>query len=67
MSDNRSTEHIGDEFIALAVPDEQSGAGAAAAIDFEKFVALVAGNLILVNFVLQHAAGPEHADDVRVL
>ncbi len=28
---------------------------------------LVAGNLIFVNFILQHAAGPQHADDVRLL
>ena len=61
VSDDAGAEHVGDEFVALAVPDEEGGAGAAAAVDFEVVLLLVAGDL---DFVLQHSGGPEHAHDV---
>src|SRR5579864_4648777 len=61
VADDCGAEHVGDELVAFAVPGEERGAGAAAAVDFEKLLALVAGDL---NLVLQDAGGPEHADDV---
>ena len=63
VSDYAGTEHVGDELVALAIPYEQRGAGAAAAVDLEEVLLLVAGNL---NFILQNAGGPEHAHDIGV-
>src|ERR1700730_11589572 len=56
-------QHVGDEFVALAIPHKQRWTGTAAAVDFEEVLLLVAGDL---DFVLQHARGPQHADDVRL-
>ena len=64
MSDNGRAQQVGDEFIALAVPHEQRGAGTAAAVDLEKIVLLVACNL---DFILQDTRGPEHAHDIGFL
>src|SRR6476661_9033621 len=61
VSDDSGAEHVGDELVVLAIPCKERGAGAAAAVDLEVILLLVPGNL---NFILQHARGPEHAHDV---
>ena len=61
VADDACAQHVGDELVALAIPDKQRGAGAAAAIDLEELLFFVAGD---VDFVLQHAGRPQHADDV---
>ncbi len=64
VADHARAQHVGDEFVALAVPDEQRRTRTAAAVDLEEVLLLVAGDL---NFVFQHARGPQHADDVGLL
>ena len=63
MAHHSGTQHVGNEFVALAIPCEQSWAGAAAAVDLDVVLALVTGNL---DFILQHASRPQHAHDVGI-
>ena len=64
VPDHARAQHVGDELVALAIPDKQRGTRTAAAVDLQEVLLLVAGDL---NFVLQHAGGPQHADDVGFL
>ena len=52
------------KLVAIAIPNEKRGAGAAAAVDFHEFLFAIAGDL---NFVLQNSSRPEHAHDVSLL
>src|SRR5258706_7769628 len=61
VSNHARAQHIGHKLVTLAVPYKQRGAGTAAAVDLEKVLLLVAGHL---DFVLQDARGPQHANDV---
>ncbi len=38
VADDSGADHIGEKFVAAAVPDEDDGAGTAAAIDFRNIV-----------------------------
>ena len=59
VADDSGADHVGEEFVFFAVPDEDDRAGAAAAVDFGDLLVLQRGNL---HFVLQDAGGPEQAD-----
>ncbi len=59
VADDSGADHVGEEFVFFAVPDEDDRAGAAAAVDFGDLLALQSPDL---HFVLQDAGGPEQAN-----
>ena len=61
MSDHARAQHVGNQFVALAIPHKQSRTGAAAAVDLGDVLLPVARD---IDFVLQHAGRPQHAHDV---
>ena len=61
VSNDARAEHVADELVMMAIPDEERGTGAAAAIDLEIFLLAVASDF---DFILNHAGGPDHAHDV---
>ena len=63
MADHARTQHVGDQFVALAIPDKQRRAGTAAAVDLGEVLLPVARN---IYFILQDAGGPQHANDVSL-
>ena len=62
VADDAGADHVGEKFIALAIPDEDDGAGTAAAIDFRNFLTHPSSNFY---FILQHAGRPKHAHHIR--
>ena len=63
VADDAGADHVGDEFEFAAVPCEEHGAGAAAAIEFGDGLIFFGGE---IYFVLRDAGGPEKADDFGV-
>ena len=61
VSDHARAQHVGNQFVALAIPNKQRWTRTAAAVDLEKILLPVARN---IDFVLQHARRPQHAHDV---
>ena len=59
VADDAGADHVREEFVFFAVPDEDDRAGTSAAVDFGDLFVLVRGDL---HFVLQDAGGPEQAN-----
>src|SRR5260370_8957785 len=64
VTDYAGTNHVGDEFILMAVPGKQNGAGTAAAVEFADAVFLFGDE---VDFVLRNACWPEQTHDFDVM
>ena len=63
MADDAGADHVGDEFVFVAVPGKEHGAGAAAAIEFGDGLIFFGSE---IYFVLRDAGGPEETDDFGV-
>lgn len=61
MTDNAGANHVGDEFVFLAIPRKENGAGTAAAVEFANRNDFHGGK---INFILRNARGPKKADGV---
>ena len=57
MADDPSSQHVADQFVVSAVPGKKRGTGTAATIHLKETVILHSRDL---DFVLDHAGGPEH-------
>ena len=64
MSNDSGSENVRDKLIMFPIPRKQRRTRAPAPIKFLKVVLLVGGDF---NFVLQHASGPEHTNNVGLL
>ena len=64
VADHARAQHVADQLVVRAIPDEKCGTGTAAAIDFQEVLFFQPGNS---DFILQNAGGPEHAHDVGLL
>ena len=58
------TQNVGHKLVFFAVPNKQCWTGTSATIQFRELRLLVGCDL---DFVLQHASGPEHAHHVGLL
>src|SRR5216117_1038008 len=64
VSDHAGSEHVGDEFVALAVPNKKGGTRTATAINLVVSLLAHAGDF---DFILYNSRGPEHSDNIRFL
>ncbi len=64
MSNDAGANHVRNQLVSLPVPNEQRGTRTAAAINLHELVLAVGGD---VDFVLQNARWPQHADNIGLL
>src|ERR1700686_5682775 len=63
MADNAGADHVGNEFVFAAIPGEEDGTRAAAAVEFSKRMKFFGGQ---IYFILRDAGGPEQAHDFDI-
>ena len=61
VADHACAQHVSHQFVVGPIPHKKRGTGTAAAVHFEEAVVFHSGNL---DFVLNHAGGPQHAHHV---
>src|ERR1700728_2301008 len=61
VSNHARAQHVGHQFVTLAIPHKQRWTRATTAIHLGKVLLLVASD---IDFILQHARRPQHANDV---
>jgi len=64
VADNSWSDHVGDEFVPAAVPNEEDGTRTAAAVELRYAVGGAGREL---HFVLRNAGGPQQANDFGFL
>src|ERR1700688_1007897 len=63
MADNAGADHVGNEFVFAAIPGEEDGTRAAAAVEFSKRMKFFGGQ---IYFILRDAGRPEQAHDFDI-